>query len=142
MLNSKYAPMSKSEYSKVDLNANYTGNKFTASKNSTTTNDFLISDDNLVDGAVLTVLDAVSGDHVTFQVIDKDNVLGYGVNVVLGQYVTNWYMDPQSSKQMDLSSSYPAKIFGGLYLRTIYVSVGEDVDPTVIVNFKLQKILW
>ena len=141
MLGSKYAPMSRSEYSKNDLNANFRGVKFDAAAGTTTTHDFKLDDDNLVDGASVFVLNAAIGDTLTLQVIDKDNVLGFGANVVLGQYVTEWFINPASASQGEFTSVYPAKIFGGLYLRKIYSSVGE-VAPTVVVNYKLHKVLW
>lgn len=142
MQNSKYAPLSRNEYSKNDLNANFKGCKFTATKNSTTSYDMLISDDHLADGASVFVLNAAIGDKLTLQVIDIDNVLGYGANVVLGQYVTDWYINPSASSQGEFTSMYPAKILAGLYLRKIYTSVGTETDPTVVINYKLHKVLW
>jgi hypothetical protein len=141
MLGSKYAPGSEKEYSAKDLNANFKGILFTATAGTTTTSDLLVSDDSLIDGAKLIVIGATIGDKGTLQVIDKDNVLGYGANTVLGQYVTDWYMNPNDSNQLDSKSAYPAKIFGGLYLRMIYTSVGPS-DVNIILNYKLHKILW
>jgi hypothetical protein len=142
MQGSKYAPNSFHEYSSKDLNANFRGNKFVATKNTTTNNDMQITDDCLIDGAVLIVLGGVIGDKITAQVIDKDNIFGYGANTVLGQYVTDWYINPQESFQLDFNSTYPAKLFTGLYLRIVYTSIGTENDVDVIINYKLHKVLW
>ena len=141
MLGSKYAPINKDQYGSKDINADLRGNRFTATAGESTTNDFLISDDTLVDGAILIAIGSALGDNITCQVVDKDNVLGLGAGAVLGQYVTDWFMNPQASVQLDFVSPYPAKLYGGLYLRLIYVSVGLT-NVEVIVNYKLHKVLW
>jgi hypothetical protein len=141
MNNSKYAPLSSVQYSSKDLNAAHKGMKFSANASTQTVQDMQITDDVLIDGAVLITINAALGDKASFQVIDKDNVLGMGTNVVLGQYITDWYINPSETKQLEFSSIYPAKVFAGLYLRAIYDSVGSQAVD-VIVNYKLHKILW
>jgi len=139
--NTKFAPTSSQQYSSKDLNANFKGNLFSATAGTTTTNDMQITDDHLIDGATLVCIAATIGDKITMQVVDKDNVMGFGANTVLGQYVTDWYINPNESKQLDFQSMYPAKIYSGLYLRMLYTSVGAtNVD--VIVNYRLHKVLW
>ena len=140
-IGTKYAPAKKADYGSKDLNASLMGTKFTASAGVETTHDFLIAEDHLIDGAQLVVITGILGDKVKCQVVDKDNVLGYGENVVLGEYVKDWYINPSESKQLEYESNYPAKIYGGLYLRTIYTSTGEN-SVEVIVNYLLHKILW
>lgn len=139
--NTKYAPTHYDQYSSKDLNANFKGTKFTANAGQTTNNDLLISDDMLIDGGMLVALNSTLGDKVNLQVIDKDNILGYGANTVLGQYMTDWYMNPDASTQINFQNTYPAKLYAGLYLRVVYISVGQtDID--VIVNYRLHKVLW
>lgn len=142
MQNSKYAPASFQEYSAKDLNTNLRGCHFNCAPNQTTINDYVITDDCLLDGANLHTINANLGDKITAQVIDKDNIFGYGHNVVLGQYVTDWFINPMRTEQLDYTSRYPAKIFAGLYLRIIYTSTSNSVPVDVIVNYKLHKILW
>lgn len=139
--NTKYAPTHYDQYSSKDLNASFKGTKFVATAGQTTNNDLLISDDMLIDGGMLVALSSNLGDKVNLQVIDKDNILGYGANTVLGQYMTDWYMNPDTSTQINFQNTYPAKLYAGLYLRVIYVSTGQtDVD--VLVNYRLHKVLW
>lgn len=141
MNNSQYAPTTGTQYSSKDLNADFQGFKFTATAGVTTTGDYKILNDSLIDGAVVLVKNSALGDKVTLQVIDIDNIIGYGANVVLGQYVTNWYINPDSTFQVDLKSAYPAKILAGLYLRVSYTSVGAN-NVDFLINYKLHKILW
>lgn len=141
MNNSKYSPGSKSEYGAKDLNLDVKGAKYEVTANSTQDLDFLISDDCIMDGMIIDVIDHALGDKVTFQVIDKDNILGYGANVVLKQFGTDVYMAPGIVRQVNAESVYPAKVFAGLYLRIKYTSVGTS-NPTVLVRYNLHKILW
>lgn len=141
MNNSQFNPNSQAQYSKSDLNADFKGLKFAATAGATTSGDLLLSHDYLIDGAIFFAKGAAMGDYVNFKIIDKDNVMGYGANTVLGQYVTTWYINPDSTFQADMKSIYPAKIFSGLYLRMDYISTGgTNVD--VIINYKLHKVLW
>lgn len=142
MNNSQYSPTSKEDYSSKDLNTDFKGAKFTITPNSENNCDFLITDDSILDGLVVDVLDQTLGDKMIFQIVDKDNVLGYGANVVLKQFGTDIYITPGIIRQIDHSSSYPAKAFAGLYLRLKYTSVSEATAPTCIVRYKLHKILW
>lgn len=136
----KYAPINVSEYGSKDLNAALRGDLFQAAAGQETTRDFLISDDSLIDGAIVHVLNSALGDKLKCQVVDKNNIFGYGANTVLGQYVTDWYINPSKTEQLDFTCPYPAKIYSGLYLRVVYSSTGASpVD--VIVNYKLHKVL-
>lgn len=139
--NTKYAPTHYDQYSAKDLNASFKGMQFTAVAGQTTTSDMAISDDMLIDGGMLIALNATLGDKVNFQVIDKDNVMQLGANTVLGQYVTDWYMNPQESIQLNFENTYPAKLYAGLYLRVVYISVGQN-NVDVLVNYRLHKVLW
>jgi hypothetical protein len=142
MQNSKYNPASFQEYSAKDLNVNLTGHKFVAAANTPTSCDFVVTDDYLIDGAEINVINSNIGDTITAQVIDKDNVMGYGANLVLRQFVTDWYVNPSTTQQIEYTSRYPAKIFAGLYLRIIYKSTHESTPADVIVNYNLHKVLW
>ena len=142
MNNSQYSPTSRESYSSKDLNTDFKGAKFTVTANGNTNCDFKVLDDSILDGLVLDVVDSALGDKITFQVIDKDNVLGYGENVVLKQFATDIYVAPGIVRQVDYASSYPAKIYAGLYLRMIYTSTSLTLSPTILIRYKLHKILW
>jgi hypothetical protein len=137
----KFKPQSKLDYSCDSLNTNLKGTRFTALGNQVTIYDFLITEDNLIDGAQLHCIGANLKDKITFQVVDKDNVLGTGLNKVLGQYVTDWHINPQITEQFNYVSEYPAKLLSGVYLRIIYTSAGAS-SVEVLTNFRLHKVLW
>ena len=141
MINSKYAPINVGEYGTKDLNLNYQGTSGTVPKGTTTNIDFLITGDHLVDGGEIISSGAVMGDKFTIMIVDKDNVLGYGLNVVLNQFITNWFVDPVSPR-WGFTSSYPAKLYSGLYVRLIFTSIGTVNDVTVAINMGLHKVLW
>jgi hypothetical protein len=103
--------------------------------------DLKMLDDNFIIGGILHTLNTKFGDHVILQVIDIDNILGFGPNTVLGQYCTTWYLRDDQQEQLDENNPYPSKIAAGLYLRLIYTSTGET-DVTVIINYRLHKALY
>jgi len=142
MLGSKYTPLNRNDYGAKDLNINYKGSKTNLTKNSSNTIDYLISDDHLVDGGAIIATNVVMGDKVTCKVVDVDNILGYGAGVVLNTFVTDWYLSPGSVSTWDFTVPYPAKIYGGLYIRIIYDSVGTETDPVLAINYKIHKVLW
>lgn len=142
MQNSQYKPSSRAGYSSLDLNLDFKGQKFDLSANTANNCDFLVSDDYILDGIIIDTLNHSLGDKISLQVIDKDNVMGYGSNVILKQFATDIYMTPGLTRQVDHQSVYPAKVFAGLYVRIIYTSVHESTAPTILVRYNLHKVLW
>jgi hypothetical protein len=158
MLNSKFSPASQAQYTANDLNVAYTGSSFIVTKNTTTTCDFKVVDDCMIDGGRVITENTAAGDKITCQVVDKDyafagvlypadyNGTAWNIaqpnGVVLRQFVTDWYLVPGSNLQWDFSAAYPAKIFGNLYIRVLYTSVGTTNDVNLYINYKLHKVLW
>ena len=103
--------------------------------------DLVMTDDCFLTGGILRTKNSYFGDYANMQVVDKDNMLGYGANVVLNQFVTKWYMRSDAQEQFETSLPYPSKVLGGLYLRIVYVSVGV-VDVDVTMNYELHKALY
>lgn len=103
--------------------------------------DLHITDDVLITGGVFMTKDGVWGDSVVLQVVDIDNVLGYGANVTLNQFVA-WFLpnSPAAGTLIQLQVPYPAKIFAGLYLRMRFTSVGTT-DVQVAMNYMLHKVM-
>jgi hypothetical protein len=99
--------------------------------------DFKIDRSNMwITGGQIIYQNSCFGDYVQFQVIDKDNTLGYGENVVLRTFVTKWYLDPGKSSQV-ISPTYAAELFPNIYLRAIYTSTGTT-DVSVCINYDLH----
>jgi len=107
----------------------------TATKNSTTNIDYAVSESGLfISGAEFIYKDSVWGDYVECQIIDLDNVLGYGAGTVLSQYVKKWYLDPSKSS-IRVESPYAGSLPDGVYVRVKYHSVGTETDPSALINY-------
>lgn len=69
------------------------------------------------------------GDHVTFQVVDKDGLV-YPANTVLEEFASNFYVMPNLPNRILL---YKGKLIAGFYLRIVYVSTGT-VNVNLVAN--------
>lgn len=100
----------------------------------TTDIDHKIVDANLVLTGADMLVQANAGDYIAAQVIDKDNVLGYGAGVVLDNYIHKRFI-----KNGDVvSAGYCSGVISaGLYLRVKYTNTGTT-DLPVFVNWHLH----
>lgn len=130
--NTTYNPQNVSEFEKSKLIKNAQGVSGTATAGTTTNFDLTLSDDCLMVGGFLLASGASAGDTVTFQVL-----MG---STVLAEFVSNWYMNPDSTKQDTPNANFPAKVNAGLTLRVIYNSIGST-DVWIAINYDLQKVL-
>lgn len=113
----------------------------TVSANSTKSIDYLIAQERYINGGKLIVKNMGADDKMTFQVVDKDNVLGYGANVVLDEFIKDFYLPENETLAVQLD--YPARILAGLYLRLIYTNTNASQDATVKCNLYLHwKAVW
>lgn len=130
-------------FSTPDFQFNGEGILVTATKNTSTNVDFQIPGAAgsfcYINGAIVITKDAVFGDYAAASIIDKDNILGYGANVTLANYVTKWYINPAT--QSNFETPYAGKLYAGLYIRVSYTSVGLIVDPQIAINYKLHTPL-
>lgn len=98
---------------------------FTAAANTTTTVDWKITQetyngvnvDALMDGVQYCCVDVTNGDKVIFQVVDVDNILGYGAGVVLDEFANVYAMEGVS-----IIKEYVASLIPNLYVRIKYVN--------------------
>lgn len=68
------------------------------------------------------------GDMVSLSVVDKDNILGNGTDVVLAEYVKNHSVPPWNH-QMEIIAPTAGLVVSGLYLRMTYTNNGsQDVN--------------
>lgn len=86
----------------------------------TTPIDYLIEQERYINGGFLIVDNIGLDDKISFQVVDKDNILGFGTEVVLDEFITDYYI-PNDGK-LEVKLDYPAKIMAGLYVRLLYSS--------------------
>lgn len=136
-----FAPSRFSELSSFELNFRGTGISGTATANTTTNIDYQLTEDRIITGGFLILQNHQFGDYVSFQVVDKDNILGYGAGTVLNEFMTNWYVASDTQIQKGTEASYPAKVFQGLYLRIIYHSTALLGNVNVRANFNMHKVL-
>ena len=69
----------------------------------------------LISGAEVWTDSGNYGDYLTFQVVDVDNVLGYGAGAVLEEFGTSWQMS--SGGPTKCFPGYVASLLPGLYVR-------------------------
>lgn len=77
------------------------------------------------------------GDYFEMEVIDIDNILGYGENIVLTTFVVKEYVNTEIKHNV-IESPQGDLIPAGVYLRARYVSVGESA-PTLIVRYMMRR---
>lgn len=120
--------------------ARWYGFKGIATKNTISNVDFAIgSEDRYLNGGQLQLINASEGDSFCYQIVDKDNVLGYGAGVVLEEFVKNWQVDSTTENQGTYETTFLAKIYAGLYVRVKYTSTGTTNDVTIKLNLFLNK---
>lgn len=98
------------------------GFKGSCAVNTTTSIDFKLPEDRWVAGGIIIAQGTHWGDKLCLQVIDIDNVLGYGANTVLDEYVTDFYLVSDSEFQLQLECPYVALVPANLYIRVKYTN--------------------
>src|SRR5574343_943736 len=118
MQNSTFDPQNVYDYQKSKLNKDAKGASTTITAGQTATLDLTLTDDSLITGGNLICVGQAQGDYCHLQVTMGETVLS--------QYVTDWFIDPNSSSQKTPIVYYPAKLPAGLTLRLVYVSTGQN----------------
>ena len=108
----------------------------TVAADSTKSIDYKITEERYINGGKLIVKNMGDDDKITFQVVDKDNIIGLGANVVLDEFIKDFYLPINESLNVQLD--YPAKIIAGLYLRLIYTNTNTSQAATVKCNLYLH----
>lgn len=139
--NTTFAPEQLSQFTSKGVHFNGLHTVGTATAGTTTNIDLKLTDDHLITGAVFMRKAGVWGDTVKMQVVDVDNMLGYGAGTVLNQFI-DWVLPdaPAAGMEITFQVPYPAKIITGLYLRVVYTSTGAN-DVGVGVDWVLHKVM-
>lgn len=101
--------------------------------------DYKLTEDRYLNGCQPILKGHVFGDTITFRVVDKDNILGYGVGAILDEFSTTWNLADDKQDQGVFKTEYPAKIVKDLYIRVSYNSTGQN-NVQVACNLFLHKI--
>lgn len=116
------------------------GVAFTATAGTTTNGDHKFTEGRLVDGVQIIVKDHAFGDSLKLQIVDVDNMLGYGAGVVLDEFASNWYVATDQQSQGIVRLPYSAEVIANLYVRIVYNSTGAT-NVSVRVNLFAHKYL-
>ena len=111
----------------------------TATKNSTTNHDYQVptlsyngaNKKVYMNGIEFFAKYAEIGDKLSFQVVDVNNILGYGAGVVLDEFGKDWYVAPDILNKIVL---YKAHLIAGLFIRVVYTSTGTTNDVKLVCN--------
>lgn len=102
--------------------------------------DFQMTSSKILTGAWWKTKNSYWGDYITMQIVDVDNILGFGAGTILNQFIKKWYMiDELVMSERANGSLLPA----GLYIRIIYTSVHPSpigaANPEAFVNFFMSN---
>ena len=109
----------------------------TITKDTTQNVDLKLTEDMYCDGGFLYASDAEFGDYIKSQVIDIDDILGYGENYVLKTWIEKWYVIP--NQIMHVKVNQGGAISANLYLRLKYTSIGTINDVQFAINYHLYR---
>lgn len=93
-----------------------------ATGSTTTDIDFMFPEERWLTGGQIVVNAGHWGDTATIQVVDKDNVMGYGANLVLREFVKDFIISTDSNSQISINVSYVSLIPAGIYIRIKYTN--------------------
>lgn len=101
--------------------------------------DYKLTADRYLNGCHLIIKNHAWDDSLKFQVVDIDNILGYGAGVVLDEFGTTWCFAEDKQDQGLFKIEYPAKVLANLYIRIAYTSTG-GTDVKVHCNLFLHQL--
>ena len=145
MLNTTFNPANVEAFNKAYMAVNWQSSSATVTAGTSQNIDFTLTDDMELYGIQVLAKGSLFGDTTSLQIVCISGSLANGVticppNTVLNQFGTNIGMCDDQQLKIDVDAAFPAKLQGGLTIRTIYTSTGiAPVD--VIVNYKLASIL-
>ena len=96
------------------------------------------SGDRLFNGGMLYTTNAVIGDWIKVQIVDVDNILGYGSDYVVKTFIQKYYVFP--GHVMTVKTPYAGKVLENLYIRMQYKSTG-GTNVGLAVNYFLTQAI-
>jgi len=94
----------------------------TASANATSNIDYKVTADSVLDRIQLIFSSSLLGDKYTVQIVDKDNALGGGANIVVASVFNEFNVDTALQTQVDYTSPIPIAIPANTYIRVRYTA--------------------
>lgn len=108
------------------VNVRMEGLSCTVAASGVSNNDFQFAETRLINEGSLLINGGKQGDTIGLQVVDKDNVLGYGVGAVLNTFAKDLGVNPGQVFQMHYKIPYVAKLYNFLYVRIVYSATDAD----------------
>ena len=109
----------------------------TAIAGQSTNIDYQLAEERLIYGGQAILKNHVFGDKITMQIVYKSQG---NPDVVLGEYVTNWYVADDKQQQDAIMVNYPTKVTSGLYMRIKYYSVGQQNVDVCVNTFSVKNV--
>jgi hypothetical protein len=114
------------DFSADQVSVRMSGITGTTTASGVTNIDHKFNEDRLMNAGILLVKGGKWGDYVVLQVVDKDNVLGYGAGFVLRNFAENYYINPDSTFQVHYEVPYVGRLYNSFYLRLAYSATDAD----------------
>jgi hypothetical protein len=111
----------------------------TASANQTTTFDFELDNNYALKGGYAFFEQRTLGDSIRVVVIDKNNILGLGVGVELGEYVPSWLVPKDYPLIID-DVSIAILPVAGLFLRIEYTNTHATNEAKGFINLIAYEV--
>lgn len=105
--------------------------------------DFKFPETRLINAGTLLVRNGENGDKISLQVVDKDNVLGYGAGAILNTFAKDMYINPESTHQVQYEIPYIARVYNWMYIRIAYTAVNattKDVYLNIISHIPTAEV--
>lgn len=112
---------------------------FTITGTNTAVYDWQCPHELLVTGAETVITGETAGDWVKVEIVDVDNILGAGEDVVLETPVHKYYVDPTAGKER-MQIGYPNYTIAGLYWRFSYTGTNALGNVTCRINIIAHKV--
>jgi hypothetical protein len=102
--------------------------------------DYILPETRLVYGGEILLSGHQFGDTLCFQVVDVNNILGYGAGLVLGEYLKDWNVAADTCAQNVVLVDYPTEISAGLGFRIRYTSTGPQTVGVAVNVYCVKNI--
>jgi len=144
--NQSYTDSTGIQLSRQKAFANTDGLKFrgtgiaaTITKDTSQNVDYKLTEDRYLNGVEIFLKNQEWADTIKLQIVDVDNILGYGAGLVLDEFGTDWNIATDTERQGPYILPYPALVVKDLYIRVVYTSTGATTDVDFKCNLFLHK---
>lgn len=134
MQNSTFDPQNIDGFNKTNLAFFGKGIIGQGNLSSTTTLDYVLTDDVLMTGGIVLVKNAQFGDKISLKIV-------HPVYGVVNTFVDGFYVQETSQEQLNINLNYPAKLPAGLTIRCEYTANAIAGLREIAANLFLHKVL-